>query len=262
MATYKKKGYKKSHTGSRKEGGASSAELESTTAGVFNTLDETANRAELWLAKRQRPIIITIGLIAVVVLSFLGFQKYIQEPNEAEALSEMHKAQSLFDLGVNLNATDRDSIFNLALNGSEGKYGFLDIIDNYSSTPAGNLARYYAGMAYLNMNKYQEAIEHLDEFSSPGDDLMLGPLAKGGIGDAFAQLDQHKEALKYYKDAERMRTNDFTTPQFLLKAAITAIKLNESKEALSFLKQIETKFPNTPEAKRAEIYIGMAEAMQ
>ena len=41
-------------------------------------------------------------------------------------------------------------LYNLALNGGEGKYGFIDIIDNYGSTDAGNLANYYAGMAFLN----------------------------------------------------------------------------------------------------------------
>ncbi len=82
---------------------------------------------------------------------------------------------------------------------------------------------YYAGMAYLNTNQYQKAIDNLDDFDS--DDEILAPLAKGGIGDAFLQLEQPEEALGYYEEAANMRDNNFTTPKFLLKAAVTAISL-------------------------------------
>src|SRR5690606_4256844 len=114
-----------------------------------------------------------------------------------------------------LTAPAKDSLYNLSLQGGEGKYGFIDIIDNYGGTKAANLARYYAGMVYLNTNKYQDAIAQLDKFRS--DDDMLGPLAKGAIGDAFVQLGQNEDALKYYEEAAKMSVNDFTTPRFLLK---------------------------------------------
>ena len=103
--------------------------------------------------------------------------------NEEAATNEMYQAQSYFDDALIAPSTTKDSLFNLALNGGEGKYGFLDIADEYSSTDAGNLANYYAGMAYLNTGKYKEAISSLEDFSS--DDLILAPLAKGAIGDAF-----------------------------------------------------------------------------
>ena len=75
MATYKKRGGKPS----------TKAELEtsiedgSTTAEVFNTLDESASRTEEWVIKNQKYIFIIVGLAAVLVLGFLGFSKYIQK---------------------------------------------------------------------------------------------------------------------------------------------------------------------------------------
>jgi hypothetical protein len=41
-----------------------------------------------------------------------------------------------------------DSLYKLSLNGSEGKFGFIKIADEYSGTDAANLANYYAGMAF------------------------------------------------------------------------------------------------------------------
>ena len=172
-------------------------------------------------------------------------------------MNELFQAQQYWEQA--LTAPAKDSLYNLALQGGEGKYGLVDIIEDYGGTDAGNIARYYAGMAYLNTNKYQEAITHLDKFSS--DDEILAPLAKGAIGDAFAQLGQNADALKYYEEAASMRTNEFTSPRFLLKAGIAAMSLNKSDKALSHFKKITADYPKSPEATKAEIYTGRAEAM-
>ena len=169
----------------------------------------------------------------------------------------MYQAQNYFNEAIE-GTTAKDSLFTLALNGGEGKFGFLEIIDNYGSTKAGNLAHYYAGMAYLNLNKYQEAIDELEDFES--DDMMLAPLAKGAIGDAFMQLDQPEEALSYYEEAAKMRKNDFTTPRFLMKAAQTAISLGDNDKAVGYLEQIEEEYANSPLASEVALYMGMAKA--
>ena len=146
------------------------------------------------------------------------------------------------------------------MTGAQGKYGFVDIIENYGSTDAGNLALYYAGMAYLNTNQYQQAIDALDDFES--DDQILAPLATGGIGDAFLQLNQPEEALGYYEEAATMKENNFTTPKFLLKAAVTAIKLGDGQTAEEYLTRIQNEYPDSVEANRVAVYLGQAEAMQ
>lgn len=254
MATYKKRGGRPKTKADRE----SQIEKESTTAGVFKSLDEGASRTEAWIEKNKNAIIGVIGGIAVIVLGFFLYQQYIHGPKEAEAMNEMFQAQEYWERALTEPA--KDSLYNLSLQGGEGKYGFLDIIDNYKGTGAANLARYYAGMAYLNMNKYREAIEQLDKFSSKDD--ILAPLAKGGIGDAFSQLDQNEEALKYYEEAAKMRTNDFTTPRFLLKAGITAMVLNKNDKALTYFKEIEDNYGKSDEAEKAKTYLGRAEAMK
>lgn len=254
MATYKKRGYKPK-TKAEKE---VQIEEGSATAEVFNTLDQGASKTEAWIEKNQKYILGFVGVIAVAVLGYLAYQQFIQEPKEEEAMNEMFQAQSYYELA--LTATQKDSLYNLALNGGGGKYGFLDIIDNYGGTNAGNLAHYYAGMAYMNTRSYQEAIDQLDQFKS-GDD-MLAPLAKGAIGDAFAQLGQNEEALKYYEEAATMRTNDVTTPRFLLKAGIIALELGQNDKALAHFSTIAEDYPNSPESAKAASYEGRAEAMQ
>lgn len=251
MATYKKRGYKPKTKVEKQE----AEQEESTTAEVFTTLDEGASRTEEWVVKNQKGIFIAIAIIAIGVLGYLGYEKFIQQPKELEASNEMFQAQNYFNDAVN-GAVAKDSLYTLSLKGGEGKYGFLDIIDNYGGTKSGNLAHYYAGMAYLNTNKYQEAIDQLEDFDS--DDEILAPLAQGAIGDAFMQLEQPEEALSYYEKAGNMRQNNFTAPKFLLKAAITALELGQNDKARNFLTTIKEEYSDSAEANEVDVYLGMA----
>ncbi len=254
MATYKKRGHKPQ----TKEEKQSAIEKESTTAEVFNTLDEKASKTEEWVAKNQKYIYIIIAVVAVAVLGWLAYNQFIQKPKETEAANEMYQAQIYFEQA--LSAQQKDSLFILSLNGGMGKYGFLDIIDNYGGTDAANNSRYYAGIAYMHLGNYKEAIIHLDKHKSK--DEIVGPIAKGNIGDAFAELNQLEDALKYYKQAASMSANEFTAPKYLLKSAIVALELGKAGDALSSLNKIKSDFPESAEAGQIDIYIGMAEAMK
>lgn len=252
MATYKKRGYKPK----TKEDKASKIEEQSTTAEVFNTLDESASKTEEWVIKNQKYIFVIVGLAAVVVLGYLGYSKFVQEPKQSEAMNEMYQAQKYFDEAITGNA--KDSLFTLSLNGGEGKYGMLDIAKEYSGTKAGNLANYYAGMAYLNLKDYQNAVSYLSDFDAS--DEILGPIAKGGIGDAFVQLNQPEDALDYYVQAAQLKANDFTTPTYLYKAGTVALQLGKNGDALNYFKRIKEEFSTSTEAANIDVFIGRAEA--
>src|SRR6056300_1511422 len=216
MATYKKRGAKKSIAPSKQ------AEVieESTTAEVFETLDTTASKTE-------------------------------------EAISELNQAQYYFDLAA--NSVKSDSLYRRALNGGEGKYGFLDIISNYEGTQAAKLATYSAGMAYLNLKDYPNAIQYLDQFSS--EDVLLGALSKGAIGDAFAQLGQPNDAYDYYLTASKISNNDYSTPKYIFKAAMIGAEIGKTSQALSFLKRIEKEFPKSNEASLVAVQIAKLETL-
>jgi tetratricopeptide (TPR) repeat protein len=252
MATYKKRGFKPKTKAEKVE----AIEENSTTADVFNTLDETASKTEEWAVKNQKYIFVIVGFAAVVLLGYLGYVKFIAQPKADVAMNEMFTAQKHYNDAV--NGTEKDSLYNLALNGTGGKFGLLDIIEEYGSTSAGNLANYYAGMAYLNTNDYQNAIKYLGNFSTGNE--VTGSVAKGAIGDAFAQLNQPKNALEYYEKAVATINDEFTTPMYLFKAANMAMKLGETEKALKYYKQIKGKFSSATEATNIDVFIGKAEA--
>lgn len=259
MATYNKRGYKpkaKKEQEMVEEPEVQSEAMDSTTAEVFNTLDEKASQTEEWVEKNQKIILGIIGFIIIAGLGYFGYTKFYLAPRETKASNDMFFAQEYFGDAMN-GVEAKDSLLNLSLKGANGNYGFLDIIENYGGTKAANIATYSAGMAYLELDNYEKAIQYLDEFKS--DDVILSPLAKGNIGDAFSQLSQFDNAMEYYEKAINDNTNGFTTPLYLFKAGMLAKEQKNFDKAVSYFNRIKDEFPESQQAKNIDAYIALAE---
>jgi tetratricopeptide (TPR) repeat protein len=250
MSTYKKK-YKAE--GKKEANQIDESEFE--TAGVLNTLEETASKSEKWIEKNSKPLFYSLIVVVVFFLTFLGYTNYVVEPNELNASNELSFPRKHFNEAATAGS-GVDSLLNLGLEGANGKYGFLDIADSYSNTNAGNLANYYAGVSYLQMKQYDKAIEYLSKFNS--DDEMLGPVALGAIGDAFSDIDQQEDALEFYEKAANKKANEFTTPLFLYKAAQTAMSLKEYNKAEKLFTQIKENYSKSDQGRDIEKFINAA----
>lgn len=253
MATYKKQGRKKKSRGEK-------IEQRSTTAKVFGRLDTTATLFEDWVARNRNFIFGVIAVIVVGVLGYLAYDNFVLQPKQEEAINEMSEPLDYFTQAMQTPpGAQQDTLLLKSLNGSGG-YGLLDIISNYKGTDAANIAHYSAGMAYLKLKKYDQAIDHLKKFS--GKDEFYPAMTKGAIGDAYVESGDAEQGLKYYEEAAAIRINSFTTPRFLFKAALTALSLDQNKKAEELLKKIEKDYPDSPEAVKVPVYLGLAENAQ
>jgi len=226
------------------------AKKQDKTEGGIVKVEEALSKTERFIENNQKMLTIVIGVIVVVVLIFFGFKRFYMAPREKEAKEQMFMAERYFE---------SDSL-NLALNG-DGMYpGFLTIIDKYSMTKGANLSKYYAGLCYLRMGNYEEAIDYLKSFK--GKDQVVGPMAKGAIGDAYMELNQADKASTYYLEAADIKDNEFTTPIFLMKAGWSYEILKDYKKALEIYERIKYKYPASTEAREIDKYIARAKGMQ
>lgn len=247
MATYKKKGFKSRDLRQQ-------TQEKSTTAEVFNTLDESASRSEQWIEKNSKPLFSGLVIVAALILGYLAYNKYVIEPTEKEASNELAFPRKHFDL-ANATQIGVDSLLMLGLDGADGKYGFIDIASIYSSTKAGNLANYYAGLSFLQLKQYDKAIEHLSSFSS--DDLTMGPVSLGVIGDAFADINQFDDAIDYYEKAAAT-DNKFSAPLFLFKAGQLAMHTKDYSKAEKLFTKIKENYPTSSQNVDIDKYINSA----
>lgn len=150
--------------------------------------------------------------------------------------------------------------FALALNGDGNFAGFLEVIDRYGSTDEGNLARHYAGICYLRLGEYQQALDYLKEYSASTKSVPEGAFGRrrtGGLqGDAYAQLENYAEAVRMYEKAVAASDNSLSAPYYLKKAGGVYEKLGDYAKALAAYERISDDYPASMEARDIQKYIG------
>jgi tetratricopeptide (TPR) repeat protein len=223
------------------------AKKTNKTDDQFAQVEQALTKTEQYIEDNQQNLIRIVGAIVAVIAIVIGFQNLYIDPLEKEAQTDMYMAELYFQ---------KDS-FNLALNGDGQYLGFVDIADDYSWTKVGQLANYYAGICYLHLSDYENAIEYLNDFSS--DDIVLSTLALGCIGDAYMELGDIDNALANYEDASNNNDNEFTKPIYLMKQAIIHEQNGDYDDALVLYNDIKTNFKTSREAYGIERHISRAE---
>ena len=206
-------------------------------------VEQALSKTEQFIETNQKKITYVIGSIVAVIALYFVYQNMYLAPLEEEAQTEMFMAELYFQ---------KDS-FALALNGDEQYQGFLSIADDYGLTKAGNLANYYAGLCYLNLGEFENAIDYFSDFSS--EDIILSSLALGCIGDCYAELDEIETALDFYKKASKNSENEFTTPRYLMKQARILESQEDFDAAKDIYVRIKENYTESIEAQNIEKYI-------
>ena len=215
----------------------------------FESVENALSRTEHYIEQNQKSLTIIVLAIIVIIGGYLGYQRLVVSPKEDEAQSQMWMAEQYFA---------RDS-FNLALHGDGNYLGFLDIVDEYSITKSANLANYYIGISYLHLEQYENAIEYLKAFES--DDEMVAPIAFGAIGDAYMELDNPSEAIKFYEKAVNKSENEFTTPIYLMKLGFVYEQNEDYEKALEAYQTIKNEFSESAEGRQIDKYIARVETL-
>ena len=76
------------------------------------------------------------------------------------------------------------------------------------------------------------------------------------IADASAELNKNDEALEYYKKAANVDDKDeYTSSEFLFRAALFAQSTGKIKEAVELFKKIKEEYPLSEKAADADRYL-------
>lgn len=208
----------------------------------FQNVEETLTRTEQFLEENYRYLLYALGAIIVIIgIGWLG-KLYINKQND-EAQSQMYQAENYLEM---------DSL-KLALNGDGNYLGFVDIAKEYKFTKSGNLAKYCAGICYLNLGEYENAIDYLSKYKK--EDNVVAALAIGAIGDSYVELGDLDKGIAKYIEAADYSDNEFNTPLFLMKAGQLYELQAKYSDALKVYQRIQNKYLSSTEGTTIEKYI-------
>ncbi len=205
---------------------------------------EVRDQAQGFMEQNQN--LVFGGLLALVLIvgGLFAYNNFYKAPRQVEATEQMYQAQIQFE---------RDSFARALTNPGGGYPGFLDIIDTYGGTAAGNLAHYYSGVAYLNLGQYEAAIDYLEDYNPDG---TITPIMKyGALGDAYAELNDFDQAMSYYERAADAGENEMLTPYYLKKVGMLHERQGNFSRALQAYEEIKEKYPNSPDGRDIDKFI-------
>ncbi len=215
----------------------------------FEGIEHALTRSERFIEENQKKLTQVVFGIVIAILLVVGIKRLYLNPLSDDAVRDIFMAEKFFE---------KDS-FNLALNGYGTYPGFLQIIEDYKFTKSAKLARYYAGVSYLNLGEYESAIDHLKKFRTK--DLLVGSAWCSSLGDAYSETGEYGLAVRYYLRGAEEFENNFSAPILLKKTGIVYEETGDYKNAIEVYKRIKRNYPDTPEGRDIEKYIARAELM-
>ncbi|MBR4379111.1 MAG: tetratricopeptide repeat protein [Prevotella sp.] len=209
------------------------------------------NSQEAFFLKYRKQIIAAVVAVIVVIAGCIVYNTFIAGPREEKASTALAKAQDLFAQGE----------YQKALTGDKQTEGLIAVTENYGGTDAANLANAYAGLAYAQLGKWQDAVKYLEEFSTKGD-AMISPAVTAALGNAYANTGNIDKAISTLKKAAEMAddevedgVNNSLSPTYLIQAARLLESQGKKDEALKIYKDIKVKYINSVAAQDIDKYI-------
>jgi tetratricopeptide (TPR) repeat protein len=203
----------------------------------------------------SKPISYTGSAIILIVAAWLIYKYMFKVPEQEKADKVVFVTQKYFSEFTNATDSAKILLATKVLNGDGINPGALKIINQYSGTPAANLCEYYAGACYLHLGQFEKSIKYLKDFDANGA-TQIKSRALGMMGDASAELNKNDDALNYYKKAADVNSkDDFTSSEFLFRAALFAESTGKTKDAIDLFKKIKTDYPLTEKAADVDRYL-------
>lgn len=178
------------------------------------------------IANNKKSIYLVVALIAVVAAAIAAYIFLYRNPRVNASTEAFNQ--------VEVSAMGNDSVMAAE---------YKKVAYKYSSTDAGKLAALSAAESFYNQKKYKEAIEMLDEFSNSEPVLAANALVLKG--DCYVNLKKYDEALECYEKAtSKAGDNSQIVPRVLLKEANIYDAQKKYEKALECYEEIAEDYAN------------------
>ncbi len=192
----------------------------------------------------KKNISIGITALVVVIIAAVVYFKNRSDNNEM-AMTQLGSVYAIYDAGQ----------YQLAIDGIPERNirGLRSIVENYGSSNAGNIARFYLAGAYYQLGNYDEALKFFED-CSPADELMaVSRLA--GMADCYEAKGEYLKAAENFEKAASKNSKDVSIADNLNNAARNYARAGEKEKALDLYRRLKKNYPSTTYGREADRYI-------
>jgi predicted negative regulator of RcsB-dependent stress response len=208
--------------------------------------------AEAVAAHQRLTWIIGAAALAVLVAVF-GWRFYSQRQTAA-ATVELSEAMKVYNARIRtpnepagpgeVTYVDEANKF------ADSAKQFSDVAGRYGRTQPGRVARYYAALSLVQLERNEDAERELQALESSGDES-LAPLARFQLAQLYEKTGRAEQALQLYQQLADNPAAFVPRAMVLLKMADYHSKTNP-EEAAKLYNQVKTEFPDTQAAQQAD----------
>ena len=212
-------------------------------------VEEALTTSEAFLVKNKKNLIGGLIAIILIISGVMIYKNVYAAPKEKKAQAAIFIGEEYFNNGQ----------YELALNGDSIRFdGLIRVADQFSGTKTANLANYYIGLSYGNLEQYENAVKYLEKFTAK--DQMVYPASRVALGNYYAELDNLDKAISTLKDAAKIADNLTISTTALRQAGILLEKQGKYKEAVEVYQTVKDKYFQSPIAMDIDKYIERAKA--
>jgi TolA-binding protein len=207
----------------------------------------TYYQARNWYDLNKKRVSTGIGVAVVIVIAVWFYINNMRTNNE-KAATDLAKVMTYVDNGQYQVAVDGIPEKNIP--------GLQGIVENYGSTKAGNMAKFYLATAYYGLQNYDKAIEHFDDYSGGNELFEISALS--GLGACYEAKGNLAEAAEYYEKAALKNSDDPNAAENLINAARNFVRIGQKEHATELYKKVKTDYSTAPQAREIDRYIAEA----
>ena len=189
-------------------------------------------------------ILVGVVVLAIVIVAYMNNVT----ANNVKANTELGKVIPYYDQGK----------FDVAIGGNlqENVRGLQSIVDDYGSTNAGELAKFYLANAYFAQNDYEKALKYFLSVSVSDDLITASALA--GAASCYEAKSDYAKAASMYEKAAFKSTKDVNAAENMFHAARNYLTSGNKEKAAELFKKVKKEFPTSVVAREIDRWIAQA----
>lgn len=188
--------------------------------------------------KQLKNSTIAIATVLVLILGYIVYRQFIFGPKE-------EKSKTAYFKGLNLAAKDSTDAAITELTA---------VVKKYDGTKGGEIAQFTLARQYMTKGNFKKAIELLEDVDVS--DTYVAARVVGLQGDCKSELGAFADAVKLYEEAAAVNENEYTSPEYLFKAALVSeLELKDFAKALELYEKVRDNYGTFSSQKTIEKYI-------